>query len=171
MRLLRIRAKSQASPAWAPPSTILFAADPKVCSSPTPSRRQPMRRKPRQPVGSSIRISAGSLLVSEKWERMSPAQAAIEIEYPETDGKPRGETDVHRMWMIRIYDLLKYRYRGQNVYIGSDLLLYYTEGNPAEYLVPDDFVVLDCDPGPRRTFQVWKEQRVPNVVFEVTSRW
>jgi Uma2 family endonuclease len=102
---------------------------------------------------------------------MSPAQAAIEIEYPETDGKPMGETDVHRMWMIRIYDLLKYRYRGQNVYIGSDLLLYYTEGNPAEYLVPDDFVVLDCDPGPRRTFQVWKEQRVPSVVFEVTSLW
>jgi hypothetical protein len=40
--------------------------------------------------------------------RLYPA----EIEYPETDGKPMGETDVHRLWMIRLYDLLKHRYRG-----------------------------------------------------------
>ena len=26
-----------------------------------------------------------------------------------------GETDIHRLWMIRIYDLLAYRYRGQRV--------------------------------------------------------
>jgi hypothetical protein len=102
---------------------------------------------------------------------MSLARPLPEIEYPESDGKPMGETDVHRRWMIRIYDLLAYRYRGQRVYVGSDLLLYYAEGYPSKYLVPDDFVVLNCDPGLRRTFQVWKEGRVPNVVFEVTSQW
>lgn len=102
---------------------------------------------------------------------MSLAHHATEIEYPESDGKPMGETDVHRAWMIRIYDLLSYRYRGEQVYVGSDLLLYYTEGRPTDYLVPDDFVVLDSDPGPRRTFQTWKEQRVPSVVIEVTSKW
>jgi len=94
-----------------------------------------------------------------------------EIEYPESDGQPMGETDLHRKWMIRIYDLLSYRYRGQQVYVGSDLLLYYTEGMPHEFVVPDDFVVLDCDPGERRIFQTWIEGRVPNVVFEVTSRY
>lgn len=102
---------------------------------------------------------------------MSLAHHAATIEYPDSDRKPLGETDVHRAWMIRIYDLLSYRYRGQQVYVGSDLLLYYTEGQPANYLVPDDFVVLDCDASPRRTFQIWQEQRVPNVVFEVTSQW
>jgi Uma2 family endonuclease len=102
---------------------------------------------------------------------MSVAGQAIEVTYPESDGKPMGETDVHRAWMIRIYDLLAHRYRGQRVYIGSDLLLYFVEGQPARYLVPDDFVVLDSDPGHRRTFLTWKEGRVPNVVFEVTSQW
>ena len=38
-------------------------------------------------------------------------QTAFEVEYPETDGRPMGETDLHREWMQRIIDLLKYRYR------------------------------------------------------------
>src|SRR4051794_11363466 len=102
---------------------------------------------------------------------MSLVSQTAEIEYPETDGKPMGETDVHRLWMIRIYDLLKHHYRGDRVYIGSDLLLYYLEGIPRKFVVPDVFLVLDCDPRPRRVFKTWVEQRVPNVVFEVTSRY
>lgn len=97
-------------------------------------------------------------------------QTITAVEYPETDGMPMGETDLHRMWMIRIYDLLKWRYRDQNAYVGSDLLLYYIEGEPWRFVVPDDFVVLDCDPGPRRIFKTWEEGKAPNVVFEVTSR-
>jgi Uma2 family endonuclease len=93
-----------------------------------------------------------------------------EIDYPESDGKPMGETDLHRWWMIRIYDLLKYRYRHDEVYVGSDLLLYYVEGDPKKFVVPDNFVVLDNKPEFRRVFKVWDEQRVPNVVIEVTSR-
>lgn len=81
-----------------------------------------------------------------------------------------GETDLHIHWMMRIRDILKRRYRGQRVYVASDLLVYYREGFPSRYVVPDNFVVLDCDPGMRRVFKVWQEQRVPNVVFEVTSR-
>lgn len=93
-----------------------------------------------------------------------------EIEYPETDGQPMGETDLHRLWMIRIYDLLSYRLRGQQAYIASDLLVYYTEGEPSDFVVPDVFVVKDCQPGLRRVFKTWEEGRVPNVVVEVTSR-
>ena len=44
---------------------------------------------------------------------MNLGPAVIEIEYPESDGKPRGETDLHRKWMNRICDLLSCRYRGQ----------------------------------------------------------
>jgi Uma2 family endonuclease len=101
---------------------------------------------------------------------MSQAPPLAEIDYPESDGRPMGETDLHRWWMIRIYDLLKYRYRDQHVYVGSDLLLYYVEGQPKKFVVPDDFVVLDCKPELRRVFKTWTEQRVPNVVLEVTSR-
>lgn len=96
-------------------------------------------------------------------------QTLATIEYPESDGKPMGETDVHRAWMVRLYELMRHRYAGQRVYIGSDLLVYYQEGTPREFCVPDVFVVLDCEPGHRRTFRTWSEGRVPNVVFEITS--
>jgi Uma2 family endonuclease len=95
----------------------------------------------------------------------------IDIEYPETDGQPMGETDLHRDWMFRIIDLLKRRYRGQQVYVTGDLLFYYEEGNPARFVVPDAMVVKDCDPGRRRTFKLWEEKRLPNAVFETTSRY
>jgi Uma2 family endonuclease len=91
------------------------------------------------------------------------------IENQESDGKPMGETDWHIDWTLRLRDMLKYRYRDQRVYIGSDLLLYYHEGVPRDFVVPDGFVVLDCDPKNRRVFKTWVEKRVPNVVFEFTS--
>ncbi len=81
---------------------------------------------------------------------MSVPQISEEIEYPESDGVPMGETDLHRDWIIRILDILRYRYRGQHVYVASDLLVYYDEGIPRHFVVPDNFVVLDCDPGRRR---------------------
>jgi Uma2 family endonuclease len=101
---------------------------------------------------------------------MSALSTNALIEYPESDGRPMGETDWHIEWILRLRELLKYRYQGQNVYVASDLLVYYHEGVPQDYIVPDGFVVLDCSPHRRRTFQTWKEQRVPNVVFEFTSK-
>ncbi|HZN32905.1 MAG TPA: Uma2 family endonuclease, partial [Pirellulaceae bacterium] len=92
-----------------------------------------------------------------------------DIEYPESDGQPMGETDLHRLWMIRLYELLRWRYADQQVYIGSDLLVYYEEGKPQRFCVPDVFVVLDCPSGHRRVFKTWAEGRVPDVVIEVTS--
>ena len=93
-----------------------------------------------------------------------------EIEYPESDGQPIGETDLHRDWMFRILELLRHRYQNQQVYVASDLLVYFEEGVPHRFVVPDVFVVLNCDPGRRRTFKTWEESKIPDVVFEVTSR-
>jgi Uma2 family endonuclease len=101
---------------------------------------------------------------------MSASSSVREIVYPESDGKPMGESDLHRNWMVRIIDLLSTRYRGQRVYVSGDLLVYYEEGNPKKFVVPDAFVVLDSDPGMRRVYKVWEEGRPPDVVFETTSR-
>lgn len=101
---------------------------------------------------------------------MSTVTVPPEIDYPESDGKPMGETELHRDWTIRILDILRQRYRGQAVYVASDLLLYYEEGSPTKFIVPDCFVVLNCATHRRRTFQTWKEARFPDVVIEVTSR-
>ncbi len=100
---------------------------------------------------------------------MSLIQTKYEVEYPESDGKPLGETDLHIDWLLRLRALLKYRYRGQRVYVASDLLLYYVEGEPDKFVVPDGFVVKNCDPGRRRTFKTWEEGKSPDVVFEITS--
>ncbi|HUG90819.1 MAG TPA: Uma2 family endonuclease [Planctomycetaceae bacterium] len=94
----------------------------------------------------------------------------IEIEYPESDGKPLGETDLHRYWIVRLIDMLAYRYRGQRIYVSGDLLVYYVRGNVKKFVVPDVFAVKDCDPGFRRVFKIWEEGRVPNAIVEVTSR-
>lgn len=101
---------------------------------------------------------------------MSTVTSPAEIDYPESDGKPMGETELHRNWTIRILEILQQRYRGQSVYVASDLLLYYEEGSPTKFVVPDCFVVRNCAAHLRRTFQTWKEGRVPDVVIEVTSR-
>ncbi len=101
---------------------------------------------------------------------MSSVTIQNEVEHPKSDRKPMGETDLHRDWMVRILEIFRQRYAGQRVYIARDLLIDNVEGMPSKFVVPDCFVVLDCGPQRRRTFQTWKEIRVPDVVFEVTSR-
>ncbi|MFN0055699.1 MAG: Uma2 family endonuclease [Planctomycetales bacterium] len=100
---------------------------------------------------------------------MSTQLGEVAIEYPESDGEPMGETDLHRDWMFDIIERLRYRYRGQRVYVSGNLFLYYQEGNPRRSVCPDAFVVKDCDPGRRRIYLLWEEEKVPNVVFETTS--
>jgi Uma2 family endonuclease len=101
---------------------------------------------------------------------MSTAQSLTELEYPESDGKPMAETDLHRDWMVRIIDLLRQRYRGEPVYVSGNLMVYYVEGNPKKSVAPDTFVVKGVDPGRRRIYKIWDEGRAPDVVIETTSR-
>jgi len=92
------------------------------------------------------------------------------VHYPESDGKPMGETDVHRDAMIRHIELLQYLFRGQRVYVSGDLLVYYEQGNPKKFIVPDAFVVKGVNPKKRRVYKIWLEGKAPDVVIETTSR-
>lgn len=92
------------------------------------------------------------------------------VYYPESDGKPMGETDWHRRAIIRLIVMLEHRYRGQKVYVSGDLLVYYEEGNPKKFLVPDVFVVKDLLQQDRRIYRMWQERKPPNAIIEVTSR-
>lgn len=100
---------------------------------------------------------------------MNERTRLLEIEYPESDGLPMGETDLHRGWMVRLIDLLQHRHAGQRVYVSGDLMTYWVEGDPRRSVCPDCFVVKDCKPGDRRVFKTWEEPHPPHVVFEVTS--
>ncbi len=101
---------------------------------------------------------------------MSSVIQARAVDYPESDGKPMGETDEHRKEMIRQLEILERFFAGQFVYVSGDLLVYYEQGNPKKFVVPDVFVVKDLEPKNRRIYRIWVERKPPDVVFEVTSR-
>ena len=93
-----------------------------------------------------------------------------QVYYPESDGKPMGETDDHRDQMVRHIDLLRHYYRDQQVYVSGALLVYYEQGNPRKFVVPDAFVVKGVPAGKRRIYKIWVEGKSPEVVIETTSR-
>lgn len=80
------------------------------------------------------------------------------------------ETDVHRDWMVRLIELLKFFFLGKWVYVSGNLLVYYVEGDPKKSVAPDVFVAKNCDPGRRRIFKIWAEGVGPVFVLEVTSK-
>ena len=93
-----------------------------------------------------------------------------EVNYPESDGKPLGETDEHRDEMVRHIELLKHYYEGQKVYVSGNLLVYYEQGNAKKFVVPDAFVAKGITAKKRRIFKIWTEGKVPDVIIETTSR-
>ncbi|MFQ5343304.1 MAG: Uma2 family endonuclease [Anaerolineae bacterium] len=102
---------------------------------------------------------------------LAPAPAREEIIYPETDGKPMAETDLHREEMIAIIEALSDYFRdAPDVYVSGNLLLYYEEGNTGASVAPDAFVVKGVSKGDRRTYRLWEEGKAPDMVIEVTSR-
>lgn len=71
--------------------------------------------------------------------------------YPESDGKPMAETDIHRDLIIDMIDMLQNHFREcSNVYVSGNLLLYYEKGNPRKSVVPDVFVVFGVENKKRR---------------------
>jgi Uma2 family endonuclease len=92
------------------------------------------------------------------------------IEYPESDGQPMGETDKHILLMMNLRFVLDEFFRTtERVYVGSNLMCYYVEGNPTKSISPDVFVVRGAEKGERRIYKFWEEP-APQVVIELSSR-
>ena len=95
----------------------------------------------------------------------------LQIEYPESDGKPMAETPAHRKAMTDTIEMLTDFFRdAPNVYVSGNMMMYYEEGDPTASVSPDVCVVKGVPKGERRTYKLWVEKRPPNVVFEFTSR-
>jgi Uma2 family endonuclease len=94
-----------------------------------------------------------------------------EIFYPESDGRPMGETEDHVNEIVDLLTALKRRYRDvEDVYVGADMFLYYVEGSPGRCVCPDVFVTVGIPKKPeRRSYFLWREGRPPSMVIEVTS--
>ena len=100
-----------------------------------------------------------------------PCTPSPVVTYPESDGKPMAETDIHRDQMVYLIETLKDRFRNDpQVYVAGNLFIYYEEGNPEAKVAPDTFVVWGVPKRQRRIYQIWKEGKGPDFVVEVTSR-
>ena len=93
-------------------------------------------------------------------------------DYPVRDGNPMAETPIH--WHAT-YDaalpLHRFFKSRSDVYVGSDMLLYYREGDVNGNVVPDVWVAFGVAKLPeRRTWLLWLEGKGPDFVLEITSK-
>ena len=95
-----------------------------------------------------------------------------EIYYPASDGQPMGETGWHVTALHYLLGALRIRYaRWPDVYVGSNMFLYYVEGQPSKCKAPDLMVCFGVRGNHERSvFKVWEEGVVPAIVIEVSSR-
>ncbi len=94
------------------------------------------------------------------------------VVYPESDGEPMAETEVHILAIVELLATLRFYYRSRSdIYVIGNMFLYYEEGNPQARKAPDLMVVKGVDTSqPRRVFKVWEEKAVPCVIIEFTSK-
>ncbi len=101
--------------------------------------------------------------------RSAPTERTII--YPESDGEPMAETDIHRKLMTDFIEMLSNHFRSRrDIYVSGNLLLYYEEGNPKESVAPDVFVVIGIEKKQRRTYRLWEEGKGPDFVLELVSK-
>lgn len=92
------------------------------------------------------------------------------VEYPTRDGRPVAETDLHYLRLAgAAYGLRKFFAARDDVYVGSNLMVFDQPGNPRRHLSPDIFVAFGVRSGSRDLFKIWEEKR-PSFVLEITSK-
>jgi len=100
-----------------------------------------------------------------------PPLPEAEIYYPESDGEPMGETDIHVDEIATILKMLKIRYlAAPDVHVAGNSFIYYEEGDPTARFSPDCYVVFGVPKRLRRTYKLWIEKRAPVFVMEISSR-
>jgi Uma2 family endonuclease len=91
--------------------------------------------------------------------------------YPDSDGRFMGDTDFHNHAMREIVETLEDFYAPEpDVYIASNLIMYYEEGEPAKRKDPDVLLAKKVGKHKRRSFRVWEEKTFPSVLFEIASK-
>ena len=91
--------------------------------------------------------------------------------YPESDGKPMAETDLHIDEIFRMRQILRaYFAEMPDVYVSGNLMMYYEEGVPSKSVSPDMLVAFGVGKKARRTYKTWEEGKPPDFVVEFSSK-
>jgi Uma2 family endonuclease len=100
--------------------------------------------------------------------RLTAPEAVV---YPESDGKPMAESELHQDEMVRIIQTLRLWFEDDPlIHVAGNQLLYWEEGNPRLSIAPDVYVIKGLPKWPPlRTYKLWEVKRPPAVVIEVTS--
>ena len=102
---------------------------------------------------------------------MSTTLDLPQIEYPESDGQPMAETELHANLMCDLYFAIDRHFLNDpQSYASRNMFLYYVEGQPKKRVAPDIFFVRGVQKRIRRTYKLWEEGVAPQVVFEISSR-
>jgi Uma2 family endonuclease len=97
-----------------------------------------------------------------------------EIHYPDSDGEPMAESELHLEEMVYVWEGLADRFAADpNVFVGANMFLYFRKGDPTGVVAPDGFVVKGVPKLPggrkRRKYLLWQEGKAPCFVLETTS--
>jgi len=90
----------------------------------------------------------------------SAAYLHTNVDYPDSDGKPMAESayQYQRPYVAYGTEILNIFFADQpQVYVSSNLLIYYEEGNSKASVAPDVFLVLNRLKGKRKSYEVWQE--------------
>ena len=102
-----------------------------------------------------------------------PYEPAFEddTEYPESDGQPMAETELHRDLMIDSILTLKARFQDvPAVCVSGNMLMYYVPRDAKKSVAPDVFVTFGIERKQRRIYRIWEEGKPPDFVLEFSSK-
>ena len=96
----------------------------------------------------------------------------IDPMYPDEDGRPMGDTDFHSIALIGLRLALENFFaKLMDVYIATNLIFYYEQGNPKARRDPDVLVAKSVvGRHRRRSFRLWEEKVLPCTLFEIASK-
>lgn len=94
------------------------------------------------------------------------------VHYPVSDGRPMSESGLHWHATVGFANPVHiFLLDRPDAYVGSDMFMYYREGDPSAVVSPDVFVAFGAPKEPLRdTWKLWEEGVAPAFVLEVTSK-
>jgi Uma2 family endonuclease len=81
-----------------------------------------------------------------------------------------GDTDYHNIAQILLREGLEDFFFDQMVYVASNLIYYFQEGDPKSRRDPDVLVAKNVGKHRRRSYRIWEEKVVPSPLFEIASK-
>ena len=103
--------------------------------------------------------------------RIPYAPTEIADLYPESDGKPMAETDMHAVAIINLRQRFdRFFAANPGTYVSGTIMMYDIEGPGRTAVSPDILVSFGIGKKLRRTYKVWEEGKPPDFVMEFSSK-